>query len=282
MQSSGAASSNCKWKAASADKLLLVEQTQEYDDNLVTLLEALWGDGYLSPGGNDETALVLQSLHLRGARVLDLGCGTGGSAVFIAQQYEPAEVVGVDVEVGVIVKATAAAAAAGVSEVASFVAIEPGPLPFPDGRFDIVFSKDAIVHIPDKQALAHELFRVLAPGGVFAASDWMAGSDDPASPAMRHYEETEGLGFGLASPDVYFSALRAAGFRQLGYRDRTAWLRDKSHRELAELDGPLRAPLEASVGADFLDHEVEVWRALCAVLDTAELGAGHWRAVKPR
>ena len=260
---------------------LLVEQTQDYDDNLVTLLEALWGDGYLSPGGNEETALVLQTMHLRGARVLDLGCGTGGSALFIAQQYEPAEVVGVDVEAGVIAKATTAAAAAGVADVVSFLAIEPGPLPFDDGRFDVVFSKDAIVHIPDKHALAAEIFRVLAPGGVFAASDWMAGSDSPPSPALQHYEAVEGLGFGLASPDVYFAALRAAGFERVAYRDRTAWLRDKSHHELDELNVRLRPQLEASVGADFLDHEVDVWRALCAVLDTAEIGAGHWRAVKP-
>ena len=36
----------------------------------------------------------------------------------------------------------------------------------------------------------------------------------------------------------------------------------------------------AVVGKEFLDHEVQVWQALCAVLDTAELGAGHWRARK--
>lgn len=56
---------------------------------------------------------------------------------------------------------------------------------------------------------------------------------------------------------------------------------DKTHHELDELDGPLRPGLEVSVGKEFLDHEVEVWHALCAVLDTAELGAGHWRAIRP-
>ena len=71
-----------------------MEQTQDYDDKLVTVLEALWGDGYLSPGGNDETSVVLQRVHLTGARVVDLGCGTGGSALFIAEQFDPAEVVG--------------------------------------------------------------------------------------------------------------------------------------------------------------------------------------------
>lgn len=257
-----------------------MEQTQEYDSKLVTLLEALWGDGYLSPGGNAETALVLAGLDVRGLRVLDIGCGTGGCALYIASGLEPAEVVGIDVEPEVVEKASAAAERAGHAGRLSFVAVEPGPLPFADSRFDVVFSKDAIVHIPDKHTLAQEIFRVLAPGGVFAASDWMAGSDGPRSAAMQHYEQVEGLGFGLASPDRYFAALRAAGFERISYRDRTHWLRERTHRELVQLAGPLRPSLEASVGKEFLDHEVQVWQALCAVLDTAELGAGHWRARK--
>ena len=47
-------------------------------------------------------------------------------------------------------------------------------------RFDIVFSKDSIVHIPDKHALMAEVFRVLKPGGRFVASDWLIGHDGRA------------------------------------------------------------------------------------------------------
>ena len=254
----------------------VVEQTQDYDAKLVALLEALWGDGYLSPGGDAETALVLAGLDLAGRRVLDIGSGTGGCAVFIAGQYGTSEVVGIDVEPDVVAKASLSA-----PDGVTFRAVQPGPLPFEDASFDVVFSKDSIVHIPDKHALAVEIHRVLRPGGVFAASDWMAGSDAPPSAALRRYEELEGLGFGLASPDTYFAALRAAGFEQVSYLDRTSWLATKTERELTELDGPLRADLERRVGKDFVDHEVEVWEALNAVLATGEMGAGHWRAHKP-
>ncbi len=257
-----------------------MEQTQEYDDKLVTLLEALWGDGYLSPGGNDETSMVLDGLDLRGKRILDIGCGTGGCATFIHERFAPASIVGVDVEPGVVEKANAMASAAGIDGVVSFRAVEPGPLPFDDDAFDVVFSKDSIVHISDKHALAREIHRVLAGGGVFAASDWMKGDDLPPTRELVAYEEIEGLGFGLASPDVYFAALRAAGFASITYVDRTPWLRDSTQAELDELDGPLRARLEAEIGVAFLDHEVEVWRALCVVTASRELGAGHWRAVK--
>ncbi|MFM2076475.1 MAG: hypothetical protein RJA49_365, partial [Actinomycetota bacterium] len=144
-----------------------------------------------------------------------------------------------------------------------------------------VFSKDAIVHIADKHAVAAEVARVLAPGGTFACSDWMKGDDSPKSPALVAYEALEGLGFGLASPDVYFAALRAAGFEQITFVDRFRWLAEKTRSELEELDGPLRPQLEAELGREFLDHEVEVWRALCVVTASRELGAGHFRATLP-
>ena len=258
-----------------------VEQTQEYDDKLVTLLEVLWGDGYLSPGGDAETAMVLEGLDLAGLRVLDIGSGTGGCAFFIHHQFAPGSITGVDVEAGVVDKANADATARGVAGSVRFVAVEPGPLPFDDESFDVVFSKDSIVHISDKHSLATEIHRVLAPGGVFACSDWMKGDDEPKSAALLAYEELEGLGFGLASPDVYFAALRAAGFERIRYVDRTPWLAAKTESELQELDGPLRERLEAELGHDFLEHELDVWRALCVVTASRELGAGHFRAVKP-
>lgn len=255
------------------------EQTQAYDDQLVALLEALWGEGYLSPGGDEETARVLEGLDLDGKRMLDIGCGTGGATLFIAERYG-ADVLGIDVEAGVVEKASKAAADRGLRDRARFQAIQPGPLPFSDASFDVVFSKDAIIHIEDKHAIFTEVHRVLKPGGTFAASDWMRAEDGPMSDRLRHYIEAEGLGFGAASPDRYFAALRAAGFETVSYRDRTAWYRDETLKEIAALDGPLRASLTAKVGHDFLEHELDVWRALAAVLQSSEFGPGHWRATK--
>ena len=50
--------------------------------------------------------------------------------------------------------------------------VEPGPLPFTNDEVDVVFSKDAIIHIPDKETMALDAF-LLKPGGQFAASDWL-------------------------------------------------------------------------------------------------------------
>ena len=57
--------------------------------------------------------------------------------------------------------------AAGLSEKISIELVSPGQLPFEDGSFEVVFSKDSIIHIPDKSALASDVYRVLKPGGRF-------------------------------------------------------------------------------------------------------------------
>jgi phosphoethanolamine N-methyltransferase len=257
------------------------EQTQAYDEALVALLELVWGEGYMSPGGPDEIRMIVDGVDLAGKAVLDLGCGTGGITRFLAETWRPASIVGVDIDRGLIERATKRAADAGLGSSVTFRTVAPGPLPFADGSFDVVFSKDAMVHIEDKEALFADIFRILRPGGRVAASDWMSGNDGPFSAAMAYYLQTEGLGFGMASPTRYRTAMAAAGFRDIRLTDRNDWYRPLAHREHDALAGPLYEQLAARVGKAFLDHEIEVWRAMTVVVDSGELRPGHLRARKP-
>nr|WP_298102588.1 class I SAM-dependent methyltransferase [uncultured Shinella sp.] len=184
----------------------------EYDEAAIRFLGVMWGEGYLSPGGPAEVDRVLAGIDLTGKSILDFGCGAGGITLHIARTYRPAEIVGYDVEQPVIERAKAAAAAQALSSIARFVARPPGRLPFDDGAFDVVFSKDAMIHVPDKEALFAELFRVLRPGGMLAASDWLIGHDGEPSAEMNDYVAAEGLSFGMASSQRTLRAMAQAGF----------------------------------------------------------------------
>ena len=259
---------------------MTADEIQEYDDAMVTLLEAVWGEGYMSPGGPDEIRRVVDGLDLDGCRVLDIGCGTGGIARFLAQAFGPDQVVGIDVDQGLIDTAIREAAEAGLTDRLSFKCVEPGPLPFEQDCFDVVFSKDAMIHIADKESLFAEIFRVLKPGGQVAACDWMSGSEPPFSPELERYIALENLGFGMASPQRYRGAMQAAGFTDIELRDRNAWYRDVVRQECDALSGSLYDRLVAEVGRDFVDHSIEVWQALKVVVDRGELRPTHLRAVK--
>ena len=253
----------------------------EYDDTAIRFLEALWGGGYLSPGGPDEVDRVVDGLDLAGLRVLDIGCGAGGIALHLLRRHGAGHVTGFDVELPVIEHARRRAASEGLSARAAFVHAPPGPLPFADASFDVVFSKDALLHVPDKDALFAEVFRVLTPGGVFAASDWMIGHDGDPSPAMRDYIAAEGLSFAMRSPTHYVQAMRGAGFLDIVTVDRNPWYREVARGELERLRGPLYASVAAAVGAPYVDRNIRTWTAMQKVLDSGEHRPTHLRARKP-
>ena len=210
-----------------------------YHDQMIGMLERVWGDGWLSPGGPEEVARLLAGLDIRGKSVLDIGCGAGGIDTLLAATHGAGYVTGIDVEDTVLAHARERAEKAGLSAQIGLVKVVPGPLPFPPSTFDIVFSKDSIVHIPDKHALMRDVFRVLKPGGWFAASDWLIGHDHEPSVEMKNYIASEGLDFGMASPMRYTDAMIAAGFEKVETRSRNAWYRDRAREELTLMKGPI-------------------------------------------
>lgn len=103
---------------------------------------------------------------LPGARILELGCGSGELAVWLALQG--AQVDGVDISDESIRIANARASINRVSDRAAFVAIGGEELPFSDGIFDAVVICVALHHMDVPRTL-REMFRVLKPGGRFVA-----------------------------------------------------------------------------------------------------------------
>ncbi len=261
---------------------MTTEAHQEYDDNLMALLEAIWGEGFMSPGGNDEIDRYLVGVDLRGRRVLDIGCGLGGVDLHLIRGHGAARVIGIDIEDWLIDRCRALATKHGVDDRAEFMLVEPGPLPFEAGSFDAVTSKDSIIHIADKHALAADIFRVLEPGGVFAASDWLAGYDGEPSAEMQAYIEAEGLDFNLASADTFADALSAAGFVDIEIVDRNEWYRQQARAERELLTDALFDELTSTVGREFLEHEIDVWDKLIIAVDQGQLRPTHLRCKKPQ
>lgn len=252
-----------------------------YGEHHIAFLEEMWGDGYLSPGGPEEVARVLDGIPLTGLDVLDIGCGSGGITVDLVRRHDARRVVGIDVEVPVCDHARGRVERAGVADRVDIRLVEPGPLPFDDRSFDVVFSKDSIVHIADKETMCHDVFRVLRRGGWFVASDWLIAHDGEPSSAMAAYIAAEALDFGMASPARYERALAAAGFVDIELRDRNAWYRDVARAELDRLTGPDHDRFVEMLGADEVAVQIRTWSAMVPVLESGEHCPHHFRARRP-
>lgn len=256
-------------------------EIQEYDDNLMALLEALWGEGFMSPGGTDEVDRYLHGIDLGGHSVLDIGCGLGGVDIHLLRQHGAARVTGIDIDAALIERCQLLAHKYQLDSKAHFTCVEPGPLPFEDASFDSVTSKDSIIHIADKHTLAADVFRVLKPGGWFVASDWLAGYEGQPSVEMQAYLEAEGLDFGLASAAAYEQALQQAGFVDVEIVDRNDWYRQEARVERDKLGGALSQDLVSRVGREFLEHEIDVWNKMIVAVDQGQLRPTHLRGRKP-
>ena len=104
----------------------------------------------------------------QGSRVLDVGCGIGGSARILSNDYG-FDVVGISISQEQIKRANELT---NNHNFCRFEVMNALDLKFPKGSFDGVWSVEAGPHIIDKQKFADEMLRVLRPGGFLAIADW--------------------------------------------------------------------------------------------------------------
>jgi sarcosine/dimethylglycine N-methyltransferase len=167
----------------------------------------------------EELAALLQpqaSDHL-----LDIGCGIGGPARWIAAKYG-CRVTGVDLTAEFCEAARELNGLCGVADRVQILRGSALALPIPDESVDRAYSQAALMNVSDKQGVFREAWRVFRPGGLLALS--LAGVGSAGEP---HYPlpwaTTTAISF-LATPDEVRGDLLAAGFHVVFVRDTAASL----------------------------------------------------------
>ena len=153
-----------------------------------------------------------------GMTVLDVGCGIGGPARFLAEQAG-CKVVGIDLTPSFCTAAERLTEAVGLAEQVSFRQGDATAMPFGDASFDGAWMLHAAMNIPDKTALYAEIARVLNPGAVFAGYEIHDGVNAPPvfpvpwaeEPSISH----------LIGSEAWRDHLAAAGFAVESWRDLT-------------------------------------------------------------
>ena len=150
------------------------------------------------------------------SRVLDVCAGLAGPARFLAS-HRGCHVVAVELN------ARRAAGAARLTRLVRLqarvrvVRSDATVLPFASARFDACVSQEGLLHIEDKAAVLGEAYRVLAPGGRLAFTDWVARSTLGDGERRRLHEWMAATT--LQGLDGYRALLGAAGFRAVSVED---------------------------------------------------------------
>ena len=202
-------------------------------------------------GGRKATVPFVDAMNLsKDSRVLDLGCGLGGPARYVAATTG-AHVTGIDLTREFVDTARTLTEWTSLSDRIELVQGSILDLPFEENSMDAAYMIHVGMNIADKEGLAREVARVLKPGATFALYDVMqVGGGAMTYPAP--WASTSDLS-ALAPPDTYEAALEVAGF-EVGERiDRTAFAKqffaDLAAAQSAA-DGPPPLGLHLVMGVD--------------------------------
>jgi ubiquinone/menaquinone biosynthesis C-methylase UbiE len=194
----------------------------------------------------EESKEIPQLLDLRpNSSVLEVGCGSGGYALYLAEKVG-CRIVGLDINALGVQNANHLALVRGLASEARFDQCDASKnLPFDENTFDAVFANDVLCHLPGRPEVLGEMFRILKPGGRMLFSDALVvgGLLSNEEIATR-----SSIGFYVYSPPGENERLiERAGFRQTRVTDTTEsaarvakqWLdaREKRRKELVAAEG---------------------------------------------
>lgn len=146
-----------------------------------------------------------------GNKVLDVGCGTGGSTIHLAKHLE-CRVTGITLSPVQRAWALCAARWHGVGRQTSFLRLDAEQAEFPQAAFDVVWSIECTEHLFDKPAFFRRAAEWLVPGGRMAICAWLAGDESGAAAEQQVYDVCEGfLCPSLGTQHEYEEWMQAAG-----------------------------------------------------------------------
>ncbi len=189
----------------------------------------------LHVGGRAATEYVATRLNpAKGDHVLDIGCGLGGAARYLAA-HQGCRMTGVDLTPEFIAVARALSQMTGLQEHTAFEVASGLDMPFEAGAFDAAITLHVAMNIPDRAGLYAEIGRVLKPGGRLCVYDVMRKGAGVVPYPMPWAEGPETSH--LTTPEEMRELLEAAGFEVEQVEDRTDFAREFFRRSFAAMQG---------------------------------------------
>lgn len=185
--------------------LTLQQRIQQFYDASSPLWEQIWGEhmhhGHYGPDGRQrkdrrqaQIDLIEELLRWgavdRAQSILDVGCGIGGSTLYLANKFH-AQATGITLSPVQAQRAKQRARDLAMGDRAQFQVADALNMPFPDNHFDVIWSLESGEHMPDKTQFLRECYRVLKPGGRFLMATWGHRPVPPALTAdeLNHLDE---------------------------------------------------------------------------------------------
>lgn len=206
----------------------------QYRESSILQYETIYGRDFVSPGGRALALELIERMNLaRGARVLDVGCGLGGSAFLMAREFG-LRVDAIDLSKNMLALAQRKLDAYGLAD---RVRLQWGDCLELECKecYDAVYSRDVFLHIADKARLFEVLHAALRPGGRLLFSDYCCGPKPWGDDFSAYVVDR---GYTLHTVEEYAELIAAAGFERVDAHDETARFIELLRLELERIESP--------------------------------------------
>ncbi|NOZ42890.1 MAG: class I SAM-dependent methyltransferase [Alphaproteobacteria bacterium] len=200
-------------------------------------------------GGRNATQYAVGKMGLKpDDRLLDVGCGIGGAARFVAASVG-CHVTGIDLTPEFIDVARALSTRVGLSDRTDFEVASALNMPFEAASFDAAISFHAAMNIADRPALYAEIARVMKAGAVLCVYDVMKTSDQPLTFPLPWAESAATSH--LITPEATVELLEKAGFSVTDSDDRSIIARAFFQQDQPESPPASRLPTDLAAQDKF-------------------------------
>ncbi|GFR69938.1 phosphoethanolamine N-methyltransferase-like [Elysia marginata] len=252
--------------------------SKQYSLRSILLYERIFGYTFVSTGGIETTKEFVQMLNLKpGQKVLDVGGGIGGGAIYMSKNFG-VKVTSVDLSSNMTQIGRQRAKEAGVtSDQVQFEVADATKREYPDESFDVVYSRDTILHIADKLALFKMFYSFLRPGGKLLISDYCCSPEEHSEQFKAYVKQR---GYILLSPEAYGKTLEQAGFVNVRAEDRSKQFADILKTEIAKTESS-KEKFIADFDENGYNSIVNGWKEKLGRVEMGDQRWGLFYAEKP-
>lgn len=166
-------------------------------------------------GGITATDELLKLCQItENSKVLDVGCGVGATASYIAKKYQ-VQVTGIDKSERMIQQATKRVEKRKVTDLVELKVAEATDLPFEDNSFDIVMTESVLSFVENKTKAIDEFVRVIKPGGYIGLNESLLLDKSPPKNILDVLENSQWFRGEVMTVDKYNHLLKNVGLDSL-------------------------------------------------------------------
>lgn len=194
---------------------------EEYTPKYCFQLEAAYGNGFMSEGGEKGIDSMFEDILLDGKRALDIGSGLGGVAFYLADRHAM-QVTGLEINSWMIDESRSRTPEQLKAKVDFYLSSNNTHWDFPSDAFDLIYSKGVLTHVERKKGLLQECLRLLKNDGLLVITDWLSSDEKKWGPHITRLVELENLILFPESERGYIELLQNSGFTLVSVRDDSA------------------------------------------------------------